>query len=82
MAAKKTVAVKTKKPAQTVSKPKEPEAAPAIDMKAIAAKYTAMSAHDICEIAKRGAQPGRSEAEWEALVRMADDFKRLAEATA
>lgn len=81
MAAKKTVALKKAAP-RAKPAPKQDEAPPAVDTKSIAAKYTAMSAHDICEIAKRGAQPGRSEAEWEALVRMADDFKRLAEATA
>ena len=72
MAAKKTVPVKKAKPAE----PATPDA------KAIAAKYATMSASDMCNLAKRGATPGCSEADWEALTRMADDFSRLAQAVA
>jgi hypothetical protein len=45
---------------------------------AIAGKWLNMPANDIIAIAAKGSRPDHTEAEWEALVRMVDDFQRLA----
>ncbi len=45
---------------------------------AIAGKWLNMPANEIIAIAAKGSRPDHTEAEWEALVRMVDDFQRLA----
>lgn len=45
---------------------------------AIAGKYLNMPPRDIVEIAERGARVGRTEADWEGLVRLIEDLQKLA----
>jgi hypothetical protein len=59
-------------------KPVDPPKRTSSEISAIAGKWLNMPARDIIAIAAAGSRPDHTEAEWEALVRMVDDFQRLA----
>jgi hypothetical protein len=75
--AKTPVKASARTPAPPTVVPKPPKAT-SDAISAIAGKWLNMPARDIIAIAAAGSRPDHTEAEWEALVRMVDDFQRLA----